>query len=129
MKSLKILIEIRKEIDRKEENSQIVYNGKEIIIDRHTIGLAIDVDKNIKLIENHILEKLNNIILLIVQESVPDITYDSIKEIKYIMSSFSTVFNPTILIGLTILNFLAKNKRHNYNARRNFSMNRALGKE
>jgi vancomycin resistance protein YoaR len=89
-----ILLKIKKDLDVKEENSQVFYDDKKITIDSHTVGLTMDIDKNIKLIENHILEKLNEKIILFVQENIPKITYDSIKEIKYIMSSFTTVFNP-----------------------------------
>ncbi|HHW47097.1 MAG TPA: hypothetical protein GXX14_00560, partial [Clostridiaceae bacterium] len=62
-------------------------------IEREIAGKFLDIDINIRLIENNILNKKFDNIGLYVKDVYPEILYDDIKEINSELASFSTRFN------------------------------------
>lgn len=89
-----ILVQIKDSIDGEKKDAYVSYENNAILIEDHMVGRNLDIEKNMILIENYILEKFGGEIELLVEEDVPYITSEKIKNIKYIMSSFSTIFNP-----------------------------------
>lgn len=53
----------------------------------------LDVDTNLKLVENYLTKRDFSDIELIVGEKEPEITYEDVKEVNSVLSSFSTTFN------------------------------------
>ncbi|HHW30779.1 MAG TPA: vanomycin resistance protein VanB [Clostridiaceae bacterium] len=90
-----IILEIKETIDMGKANSKVYYDSENntITIEKHQVGKKLNVEENIWLIEKYITGKIDENIKLIVEEEVPDITYESIQNIKYVTSSFSTTFN------------------------------------
>ena len=62
-------------------------------IKKETIGRKLDVDTNQKLIEDYIVKRLSGEIKLRVDEKIPKIRYENIKDIKDVLASFSTMFS------------------------------------
>lgn len=88
-----ILSQIKKEIDTGEKNASVSFSNGEITIEKETIGKELNIDKNLKLVENKIYRREFEDIELVVDQKTPDIVYEDIKEIKHVMSSFLTIFN------------------------------------
>ncbi|MCR4434366.1 MAG: VanW family protein [Clostridiales bacterium] len=127
-KLYKFLAGIKNEVDLPAKNAAASYRDGKVEITREEVGKSLDIDKNIKLIENYIRERKFDNIALFVEDNPPLVLYDNIKEIGSVIASFSTVFNPGDLnrsynIGLACSKIngtiLLKNDI--------FSMNKALG--
>jgi len=87
------LKKIKKEIETEPKNAQITYENGKIEITRSQNGVKLDVATNLEIAENYINQRKFGIIELVVEETVPHIPYDKIKEIDSKLSSFSTRFN------------------------------------
>ncbi|MCX8130680.1 MAG: VanW family protein [Clostridia bacterium] len=85
---------IKEQIDKKGKNASVNFINGDIKINKEQLGRHLDIDKNVKLIENHIVKGIFAKIDLIVKEKKPAILYENIKDINSVLSSFSTVFNP-----------------------------------
>ncbi len=90
-----VLLKIKKKIDKEAKDATVIYKNGDIMLNKEEIGKRLDIDKNTKLVENHIIEGNYNKISLLVDEVKPAILYKDIKEIKSELSSFSTMFNPS----------------------------------
>lgn len=88
-----ILKKIKADIDSAPKSASVVCKNNKITIIKDNIGRMMDIDKNVKYIEECLLNRKFNDINLIVDEVKPAILYDSIKEMKHIISSFETTFN------------------------------------
>lgn len=89
----KILESIKKECDSTEKNAEMTYNNGKFSFTRERPYRSLDIDRNVELVENHLLGRDFGEIDLIVEEKKPEITYDKIKVIDSVVSSFSTKFN------------------------------------
>jgi len=93
-KKLRALLEdIKKKIDASSQNASISFENGKLSIKKETIGRSLDVDTNQKLIEDYILKRISGVIKLRVDEKIPKIRYENIKDIKDVIASFSTVFS------------------------------------
>jgi vancomycin resistance protein YoaR len=90
---VKLLINIKKQIDQEPKSASIKFENGKIVIDKEITGLELDIEANLKLIENCILLRNFQQLNLQTIEKKPKILYDEIKEIKYELSSFFTKFN------------------------------------
>jgi len=88
-----LLEDIKKKIDINEQNASITFENGEVIIKKETIGRSLDVDTNQKLIEDYILKRISGEIKLRIDEKIPEIRYENIKDIKDVLASFSTTFS------------------------------------
>lgn len=89
-----LLQNIKNQIDRPEKNAAINFENGEISFEHEVVGLHVPIDKNIQLVENRIIEKKFGTIALFVEEKTPEISYNDIKNIDGVISSFKTNFNP-----------------------------------
>lgn len=89
-----ILENIKKEVYKEGENASVLYNNGKITINKEKKGRYLDIDINMKLVENNIINKNFDSIELYVNEKNPDIIYEDINKIEKELASFSTVFNP-----------------------------------
>ncbi|HHW00401.1 MAG TPA: vanomycin resistance protein VanB [Clostridiaceae bacterium] len=88
-----LLEEIKKKIDTSERNASTTFEDGKLSIKKETIGRSLDIDINQKLIEDYVLKRVSGVIKLRVDEIIPKIRYDNIKDIKDVLASFSTVFS------------------------------------
>ncbi|NLP07465.1 MAG: vanomycin resistance protein VanB [Clostridiaceae bacterium] len=88
-----ILEKIKKECDSAAENAVVTYSGGKFEFTREVPFRELDVDTNLKLVENYLKKRDFRDIELIVDEKEPKVTYDKIKDINSVLSSFSTTFN------------------------------------
>lgn len=84
---------IKKEIDSDARNATISYENGNIDMKKSNIGVKVDVAKNLEIAEYYIKQKKFGIIELVVEETIPHILYDEIKEISSELSSYKTSFN------------------------------------
>lgn len=91
----RMLLDLKKQIDREPQTASVKYEKGNVVISRETVGKTLDIDKNLKLLENHIVERDFKNIPLEVDEVKPGLTYEDIRYINSEISSFSTVFNPS----------------------------------
>lgn len=88
-----ILSDIKKQVDKKEEDASIIFKNGNIQINKEVIGALLDIDTNLRIIENQVLKRNYHNIELSVKEMIPRVVYDDIKDLKHFISSFSTIFN------------------------------------
>lgn len=88
-----ILTEIKKSVDLEKRDAQVLFPDGNIQIEKEIPGKSLDVDKNIKLVENHIENRKFDNILLQVDEDPPRITCDGIRGMSSVIAAFSTGFN------------------------------------
>lgn len=88
-----ILSNIKSEIDTEQANASVTYNSGNINLTRSKEGKQLDIDRNLKLVENHLKAKNFEGIELDVDVIKPAIAYEDIKEIDTVLSYFSTTFN------------------------------------
>jgi vancomycin resistance protein YoaR len=89
----KILESIKKECDSTAKNAEMVYNNGKFTFKRERVYRNLDIDRSLELVENQLLNRDFSEAGLIVEEKKPEITYDKIKVIDSVLSSFSTKFN------------------------------------
>jgi len=85
--------EIKKQIDSAAKDAQLTYENGKFTFSHESIYRNLDVDTNVKLVENQLLKRNFDNIELVAEEKEPEITYEKIKEINSVISSFSTSFN------------------------------------
>ncbi len=91
---LKVIIEeIKKQCDSTAEDAEVIYKNGQFSFKREKLYRNMDIDTNLKLVENHLVKRRFGEIELIVEEKEPKITYDKIKDINNVIASFSTSFN------------------------------------
>jgi vancomycin resistance protein YoaR len=88
-----IINDFKLKIDKDEKNAEILYNNGNIAIKNEEIGRNVDIDKTVKLIENHIDNRNIKNVNVYVNEIIPKVVGKDINEIKNILSSFATTFN------------------------------------
>jgi len=88
-----ILSDIKKQVDRKEKDASIIYQNGNITLTNEIIGASLDVDTSLKMIENQLLKRNFQNIVLKVEEKIPRVVYEDIKDLKHFIASFSTSFN------------------------------------
>lgn len=86
---------IKKQIEKKEKSATATYEKGSVCFKKEEIGRILNIDENLEMIENNIVGKNYKDIHLIIREKYPEITFDGIKEIRGVIGSFSTTFNPT----------------------------------
>lgn len=86
------LTKIKKEIDIGERNASVSYSKGSLSFNKETIGRNLDIDTNLKIVENHIIKKNFGTIKLAVEERIPEIRLEAIEEIKDSLSTFQTSF-------------------------------------
>ncbi len=89
-----ILSDLKKTIDTPGKPAGITYQKGTVTVSKDSPGWFLDIDNNLKLVENHIKEE-NFTVELELQELKPDITYEDVKDISAVISSFTTYFNPS----------------------------------
>lgn len=90
-----ILNNIKSEIDTKETNAAVSYKSGKIMLAQDSGGLRLDIDRSLKLVENHLRERDFDRIELAADTVKPSVQYASIKDINTVLSLFSTTFNPS----------------------------------
>lgn len=88
-----ILEDIKAKIDKDERNAEVLYNNGNVAIKNEEIGRFVDIDKSVKLIENHIVKRDLQGINLNVDEIVPRVISKEINVIRNVLATFSTSFN------------------------------------
>jgi len=88
-----LLKDIKKECDTVAKNASVTYTGGKFEYTREVPARELDVDTNLKLVENYLTKRDFRDIELIVEEKEPEITYEDIKVVNSVLSSFSTTFN------------------------------------
>ena len=88
-----ILEKIKKECDTVEKSAEITYKDGVVKFTSDTVGKRLDIDRNTDLVENHLRKKSFGSIELQIDEIVPHIMYDEIKEIQSVISQYSTRFS------------------------------------
>jgi len=88
-----ILEKIKKEYDSAPKNAEMTYSNGKFSFTRESNYRNLDVDRNLDLIENHLLKRDFGNIELIIEEKKPKILYDDIKVIDSVISQFSTKFD------------------------------------
>ncbi len=88
------LSDIKKQIEKKEKSATANYENGSVSFVKEEIGRILNIDENLEMIENSIVSRKFADIYLIVREKYPEITIDGIKEIRGVIGSFSTTFNP-----------------------------------
>jgi len=88
-----LLKKIKKECDKNGKNATISYENGKVKFEKETNGRNLDIDRNLYLIENQLMKRDFSEIELQVDEIKPYIVYDDIKEIKTVLSSYSTRFS------------------------------------
>lgn len=89
-----ILNKIKNEVDVAEKDAGIKYEKGNMEFIKETTGKLLDIDRNEKLVENHLGERDFDDIRLVVDNIQPAILYENIKNIDSVISSFNTKFNP-----------------------------------
>jgi vancomycin resistance protein YoaR len=84
---------IKKEVDKQERDATIKYDKGEIKLTQHTVGTALDVDTNLKLIESRLRNRKFQDIGLIVVEKMPRVRFEDLKDVNQVISLFTTTFN------------------------------------
>jgi vancomycin resistance protein YoaR len=92
-KMRKILSDIKKQVDEKEDNAAVTYKNGNISVLKHKDGKNLDIGKNISNISSMISIKQFGNVELLVENIIPDVTYDEVKDINNVVAYFSTVFN------------------------------------
>ncbi len=92
-KTREILKKIKKECDSVGKNAEISYVNGKISFKKESLHRDLDVDRNLKLVENQLVKRDFTDIELVVDEQKPKIVYDEIKVIDRIISHYSTRFN------------------------------------
>ncbi len=90
-----VLTVIKKQIDKEAKNATVSYKNGNITVNKEEIGYIFDIDANKKIIENSIQKRNFDTITLEVTENPPRINSKDINEISYVLSSSSTIFNPS----------------------------------
>ncbi len=90
---VRILENIKKDIDKKEKNAVFEYTNGEIKIHPHETGKRFDVEKNINIITDKILNREFGVTTLAVEDILPEITYEKLKSIDGVAASFTTYFD------------------------------------
>ncbi len=123
-----ILTKVKKDIDSIGKNAEISYLNKKISFMKETLQRNLDVDRNLKLVENQLVKRDFADIELVVDELKPKVLYDEIKVIDRVISHYSTKFN-TSDTNRTDNIKLACNRINNVILLPGeaFSMNKALG--
>lgn len=88
-----ILSEIKKQIDTKEENAAVSYSNGEIIIKNHIVGRNLDIERNLLEISSNIKMKRLGDMELLVEEILPESTYEDVSSIDSVIAEFYTTFN------------------------------------
>jgi vancomycin resistance protein YoaR len=88
------LAAIGKECEAAGKNAEVHYEKGEITIARETNGTSLDIDRNAELVDNQLRNKDFAPVELQVDVKEPPVTYEKIREIKDVLSRFSTRFNP-----------------------------------
>lgn len=88
-----ILAGIKNQVDKEPLNSTVSYVSGKIEKQPGSDGLRLSIDRNLKLVENHLRERAFQGIDLSVDVVRPAIPYEEVGEIDTVLSSFSTVFN------------------------------------
>ena len=88
-----ILEEIKKQVDSKAQNALVIYSNGKFEFTSEVPARVLDVDTNLKLVENNLSKRDFGDISLLVKEEEPEITYEKIRDINSVISSFSTTFN------------------------------------
>lgn len=88
-----ILYEIKKQIDIEAKDASVIVDNQNISFKKEVIGRVLDVEKNIKIVDEHIKNRRYKNIDLLIEQKMPKILYKDIKELNYFISSYSTVFN------------------------------------
>jgi len=84
---------IKKQIDSAARDAQLTYENGKFTFKRESIYRNLDVDTNVKLVENQLLKRNFASIELTADEREPEITYEKIKDINCVLSSFTTSFS------------------------------------
>lgn len=90
---LKILLKIKSNADKPAENARISYEGGKIQTYEDVPGTFMDIDINKKLLENQLLDRNFENIVLKVDDIEPEIKYEDAKNVDSVLSSFTTKFN------------------------------------
>ncbi len=90
---LSIFHKIKKEIDTKPKDAEIIYEAGKISIKKGSNYRDLDIDRNIELVENQLSKGIFGSIELQVDERKPRLTYDELSAVNGVISSFSTQFN------------------------------------
>ncbi len=85
---------IKEKIDREPENATVWYEKGKINRTESSIGLSLDVDATMSIIEEAIKGRKYGEINLVVEEKKPHITTEDVNQIEKVIASFSTHFNP-----------------------------------
>lgn len=88
-----ILEKIKKEYDSASKNAEMTYSNGLFSFTRESVYRNLDVDRNMDLIENHLVKRDFGNIELIIEEKKPKILYDEIKVIDSVISQYSTKFD------------------------------------
>jgi vancomycin resistance protein YoaR len=89
----RIIESIKKECDSTAKNAEMTYNNGKFTFTRERIYRNLDIDRSLELAENHLLNRDFGEVGLVVEERKPEITYDKIKVIDSVLSTYSTKFN------------------------------------
>ncbi len=89
----KKLESIKKECDSTAKNAELVYNNGKFTFKRESAFRSLDIDRSLELVENQLLNRDFGEAELVVEERKPEITYDKIKVIDSVLSTFSTKFD------------------------------------
>ena len=85
---------VKAQVDAQEKDASVSYKTGIVAIEPEVVGKEMDIDTNMKIVENYILRGDLEGINLAVKDIPPRIRYDDIKDINTVISSFSTTFNP-----------------------------------
>jgi len=88
-----ILQQIKKQCDSTAQDAEMTYKNGKISFKREKLYRNLDIDTNMKLVENHLVKRDFSNIELIAEEKEPRITYEEIKVIDSVISSYTTSFN------------------------------------
>ncbi len=88
-----ILLDIKKQIDKNERSATVEYGNGNITIVKEEIGRILEVDENLKMLENNIERRNLQSMDLIVRENFPRVLYDDLKDIDGVIGAFSTAFS------------------------------------
>jgi Uncharacterized vancomycin resistance protein len=88
-----LLKTIKKEIDTKAKDASISFNKGKTIINKDVTGKYLNVEENINLIEDKLSKRVFSNFTLNVEKIEPKLSYSDIKEVKSVVSQFSTTFS------------------------------------
>lgn len=97
LKLQELLKKIKNECDSAGKNAVIAYENGSVRFIHDLSGKSLELDRNMNLVENQLKRKDFRPVQLQVDEIKPHITYDQIKDISSVASSFSTRFNTSDL--------------------------------